>query len=299
MRGLDYIGYSKLKEASSSGFQKWFDYEFLRTQKAKTASYFLICAWSVTSIIISLYFGANDDYGMFRYMQFAAGADPTAATSAAEMQADGLGVESQPAEVMSIKISHWYVQVANLIFLISNVQMDILYLRIMMVAANIFLFLWGGFVLSTALDVIIYSSVNILINIVFSIPLILARIPIKFDLEMEDIYIRFFSSYLNRQEFQILIKMWGVHIKRRFQVKTKLITQNNPFEGLILFTSIPKSAKVIIGRERNKISTVTEGQWIGVPEMLGLQNDFEKYEKKLNTIEKNIEMDKQVTLKRW
>lgn len=80
-------------------------------------------------------------------------------------------------------------------------------------------------------------------------------------------------------------------------MKTKLITQNNPFEGLILFTSIPKSAKVIIGRERNKISTVTEGQWIGVPEMLGVQNDFEKYEKKLNTIEKNIEMDKQVTLK--
>jgi hypothetical protein len=126
-----------------------------------------------------------------------------------------MGSEGQLAEILdatvqinegpTIKFSHLYLQIANAIFLISNVVTDVLILRLMMIVANIFLFLWGGFVLSTALDVLIYSVINLLINLVFSIPLILARIPIKFEPEIEDVYNRFFSSYVSKVEFKILI----------------------------------------------------------------------------------------------
>lgn len=173
-----------------------------------TSKYFyygIVGLWTVTSMFLSLKYGSDTDYGLFKYFSFGEKQEQImpSTTEHAEVITD-LPVPKE--EGMTIKISHLYVWLANVIFLISNVQMDILHLRLLMIVANIFLFLWGGFVLSTALDVLIYSSVNVLINIVFSIPLILARIPIKFDLELEGIYIKFFSSYLSRLEFQILLK---------------------------------------------------------------------------------------------
>lgn len=248
----------------------------------------------MVSLFVSFYFETNDDYGMYRYFNIERLSGKTTQLIQSSEQ-EILHPEMRAMYGIELRFSHWYVQIANLIFLSSNFQMDILNLRILMIFANISFWLWGAFVLYTALDVLIYASINILVNIVLSIPLILQRIPIKFDLEMEDIYVRFFSNYLSRLEFQILIKKCGVHLKRRFQVNTKIITEKNPFESLILFTNIPTDAKVIMLTEKKKICTVTIGQWIGVPEMLEVQQRFDDYERKMAIIDKKRGIERQIT----
>ena len=76
-----------------------------------------------------------------------------------------LDQNSDPFATFGWRFSHLYVQLANLWFVVSNIQMDILYLRIFLISASIFFFLWGGLVLSTALDVVLYASINIVVNI--------------------------------------------------------------------------------------------------------------------------------------
>lgn len=58
------------------------------------------------------------------------------------------------------------------------------------------------------------------------------------------------------------------------------MTEKNPFESLILFTCIPPDAKVVISAGKRKISTVKEGEWFAVPEMLKAQQRYIEYEKK-------------------
>lgn len=181
------------------------------------------------------------------------------------------------------KLSHIYMEIANLLFVISNIQMDILYLRLFLITANLFIFLWGGLVLSTALDVVLYASLNLVLNVAFSIPLIIQRIPIKFDVEIEEIYTKWFSGYMSKGDFK---KLNETRIKRRSHPGTKIVTEGNPFESLYLFTRIPNDAKVIISCQNKKISSVREGSWVCVPEMLQAQEKYIEYENKRKKIDK-------------
>jgi hypothetical protein len=88
-----------------------------------------------------------------------------------------------------------------------------------------------------------------------------------------------------------LLDKLGINIKRRFQKKTKILTENNPFECLVLFTRIPDDAKVILKSKGKKISSVAEGQWVGVPEMLQVQQNFEKYAKEKIKVSKEGNVD--------
>lgn len=116
-------------------------------------------------ILISLF--VNWKSGTFIFNYFGEGSVDNLNTNQNLLETVLIGndtnVASTDAEVQSSqtqfgwKIAHFYSQIANILFVVSNIQMDILYLRLFMITANLFLFLWGGLVLSTALDVVLYS----------------------------------------------------------------------------------------------------------------------------------------------
>jgi hypothetical protein len=56
--------------------------------------------------------------------------------------------------------------------------------------------------------------------------------------------------------------------------------ENNPFECLLLFTNIPRDAKIVISHKGKKLSSVFEGQWVGVPELLDIQKKIDEAEDK-------------------
>jgi len=55
------------------------------------------------------------------------------------------------------------------------------------------LILWAVFILNVSLDGALYLGTSTLINFVLAIPLIIARMPIKFTHDWEEIYDNIFS----------------------------------------------------------------------------------------------------------
>jgi len=62
-----------------------------------------------------------------------------------------------------------------------------------MISSNIMLILWAVFILNVSLDGALYLGTSTLINFVLAIPLIIARMPIKFTHDWEEIYDNIFS----------------------------------------------------------------------------------------------------------
>ena len=88
---------------------------------------------------------------------------------------------------------------------------------------------------------------------------------------------------MSKAEFK---KLNETRIKRRSYPGTKIVTEGNPFESLYLFTRIPSDAKVVIMSQKRKISTVREGNWVCVPEMLQAQEKLIEYQIKKKKIDK-------------
>jgi len=71
-----------------------------------------------------------------------------------------------------------------------------------MISSNLMLIYWAVFILNVSLDGALYLGASTIINFVLAIPLIQARMPIKFTPEWEEVYENIFSAVLSKFEFK-------------------------------------------------------------------------------------------------
>jgi hypothetical protein len=157
--------------------------------------------------------------------------------------------------------------------------MDILYFRVLLTLGSLGYLLWGFFIINVALDNVIWGIINVSVNIALCVPLIRQRMMIRFNINFERIYENFFKGYLSRFQFRIVKRAYTFTLRKKNQVGTEIIRSGNPFDSVILFTRIPYSAHVGLYHKGTKVTSIKEGTWYGVPELL--ENERLKEEEKI------------------
>ena len=162
-------------------------------------------------------------------------------------------------------LNHWLFQVGNILSIISYIQIDIMYLRIIMMATDL-LFVWYGFfILNIGVDAVIWNLILAAINLVLLIPIIKQRLPIKFakhELELYQTVERFLTPY----QFNLLIENGEMRTYK--EAGTQIWLEGNSCGEIILFFRIPKHKSVVLYKESHRMASVNEGTWIGHAEYL-------------------------------
>lgn len=79
-----------------------------------------------------------------------------------------------------IPMNSVFFQTANILLLLCFIQLDMMYLRLIRIFGDIFFVLFGIFSLYVGIDAIIWNALFCVIDIIYVIPLIKQRCPIKF-----------------------------------------------------------------------------------------------------------------------
>ena len=103
-------------------------------------------------------------------------------------------------------INHYYFQIANLCcclaFLASNSILGMLYLRLVLIIASIFLILWSWYI-QCFIDAVFWNLLFIAINCVYVFTIILQLKPIAFTSEIEEVYKKMFKPLkVSRRQFK-------------------------------------------------------------------------------------------------
>ena len=162
-------------------------------------------------------------------------------------------------------INHWLFQIGNILSIISYIQIDILYLRIIMMITDL-LFVWYGiFIINIGVDAIIWNLILAIINFTFLIPIVKQRLPIKFSKHELEFY-KTVERFLNPFQFNLLIENGEMRTYR--EAGTQIWLEGNSCGEIILFFRIPKHKSVVLYKEGHKMGSVAEGTWIGHAEYL-------------------------------
>ena len=162
-------------------------------------------------------------------------------------------------------LNHWLFQVGNILSIISYIQIDIMYLRIIMTATDIWFVLYGFFILNIGIDAVIWNLILAIINLILLIPIIKQRLPIKFtkhELEFYQTVERFLTPF----QFNLLIE--NGEIRTYKEAETQIWLEGNSWGEIILFFRISKHKTVVLYKEGHKMGSVSEGTWIGHAEYL-------------------------------
>lgn len=162
-------------------------------------------------------------------------------------------------------VNHWLFQIGNILSIISYIQIDIMYLRIMMMVTDVCFIVYGVFIIYIAIDSVIWNVLLATINIVLLIPIIKQRLPIKFTKHEMEFY-QTVERFLSPFQFNLLIENGE---ERTFKAAgTQICLEGNSCGEIILFFRIPKHKRVVLFKEGHKMGTVNEGTWIGHAEYL-------------------------------
>ena len=95
---------------------------------------------------------------------------------------------------------------ANFLLLLSYLGWGLLWLRAVLILASVAFIVWGYLVLDAALDTILWNALLLVINVVLSVPLILAYVPVRMSKYQKEIYGKYFSSFFTKKQFKRLTK---------------------------------------------------------------------------------------------
>lgn len=168
-----------------------------------------------------------------------------------------------------VPINHYLFHMANAFLVLSNVQIHILFLRLVLILASVCFILWGWIVLQDIfglifIDLVLWNLAFIVINIFYSIPLIKDMIPIWLKGEMKKIYEKMFKKKLSKKEFAYLMSF--AKQKHVSMVNSNIITQGNPYEELLMLWNIPKGKTVTLRKKDKPIIDLQETNFVGMLE---------------------------------
>lgn len=154
----------------------------------------------------------------------------------------------------------WYFQVANLLALLCFLQVDLIYLRGIRILSDFFFLLFGIFTLWIGVDAVLWNTFFIVVDIIYIIPLIKQRMPIKLT-KAETAFYDTVEKFLSKFQFKMLID--NGEERRYYMSGSQICKEGNPCDEVILFFKIPDNQSVGLYKDGKRIMSVKEGSWIG------------------------------------
>lgn len=164
-----------------------------------------------------------------------------------------------------IPLNSVFFQTANILMLICFVQLDMMWLRLIRICADIGFVLFGIFSLYIGLDAIIWNAFFAVVDVIYVIPLIKQRLPIKFT-KQEELFYDTVQKFLTPFQFHMLMENGE---QREYKmIGSQICQEGNPCDEVIMFFRIPNDKSVGIYKEGKRIMTAKEGSWIGHVEFI-------------------------------
>lgn len=145
--------------------------------------------------------------------------------------------------------------------MLSYIQINFLYLRLVLFCASIWFILWGWLILDIALDLIIWNAVFALINIILAIPLFLSWLPVRLNKEESAIYEQHFKSFFTKKHFKILFKYATLET---IYAPTELAVTGNQINKFIFIHFVSQNSEASLFAKGKKIASLGNGSWVGV-----------------------------------
>ena len=105
-----------------------------------------------------------------------------------------------------ILVNHPMFQVANFFLFLSYCMTSFLLLRICLVIANFLFMCWAIAILNIAVDVAVWTGSLAVVAGLMAIPLIKKQLPVKLEVDDEDLYNQMFKNHFSRRKFKMLVE---------------------------------------------------------------------------------------------
>jgi hypothetical protein len=168
--------------------------------------------------------------------------------------------------------------------LVSYVNINVIVFRFWLIVSAIFFIFWAtqpGFNLQ--IDILMFSILFILINIVMMIPLIKQKLPVKLTPIEEELYDRDFKSHMNHSQFKRFISKFKA---LRYSDKAQLCANKSQFTHMYYIAKILPGWKIQLKSQGDvAFKSIPEGGWIGTIEYVLYENEKAKKDSKKDTSE--------------
>jgi hypothetical protein len=162
--------------------------------------------------------------------------------------------------------SNEYLFVANCLILLCYLQTNMLMLRFLFIAGNMFFLIFCLTAPVIRIDSIIFNISFILINVWLTVPLINNLVPPHFTKEQREIFKNHFKNYLTPKEVEILL---SYHRRKIYKVSSQIEKMGNEFSSLYFIVKIGKNCSVYL-KSKKRSFDLHEYSWVGVPEYLNV-----------------------------
>lgn len=187
--------------------------------------------------------------------------------------------EAKHSESVWIYLAYSFVLVNNFLIQCSYLNVDILYIRMFLILVAVSFMTFAITVGNVFLDSILFNTVFIIINIIYIIPLVKKRLPVKLSPLEERIFEKDFKKHMSRRLFKDFIQNGYI---RTYADGGQICHSGDGFSGVFYTALINPNYKVVYTKQGNEYLTVKENSWIGVVEYVMLQ----KEKKELNALQR-------------
>uniref|UniRef100_A0AAG5DWG1 POPDC1-3 domain-containing protein n=1 Tax=Anopheles atroparvus TaxID=41427 RepID=A0AAG5DWG1_ANOAO len=167
---------------------------------------------------------------------------------------------------------HLYYQIGHALFLVAflapNIPSGFLLLRCAAIAGCILMLLWGWFV-NCSLDAVVWFGGFLVVNTIYVVILLCKIRPVKFDREIESVYIALFKPLrVSRHQFKKVLNCMKIVRSLKFQeiyVQEKITKVDS--------LSLVLSGKLVISQNQKAHHIVFPHQFLDSPEWFGVSTD--------------------------
>ncbi|XP_050081666.1 uncharacterized protein LOC126568950 isoform X1 [Anopheles aquasalis] len=183
-----------------------------------------------------------------------------------------LGWVSGPDCFAHSQHEHLYYQIGHALFLIAflgpNNVYGILWLRCLALAGCVLMLLWGWLV-ACSIDVIGWFSLFLVVNTLYVIVLLCRLRPVKFDKEIESVYVALFEPLrVSRYQFKKVLSCMKMVRSLKYQ---EIYAQEKVTKVDSL--SLVLSGKLVVSQNLKALHIVFARQFLDTPEWFGVPTD--------------------------
>ncbi|XP_035904394.1 blood vessel epicardial substance isoform X1 [Anopheles stephensi] len=167
---------------------------------------------------------------------------------------------------------HLYYHIGHALFLVAflapNIPCGFLWLRCAAIAGCILMVLWGWFV-ACSLDAVVWFGAFLLVNAVYVVVLLCRLRPVKFEKEIESVYVALFKPLrVSRHQFKKVLNCMKIVRPLKYQeiyVQEKITKVDS--------LSLVLSGKLVVSQNQKALHIVFPHQFLDSPEWFGVSTD--------------------------
>lgn len=176
-----------------------------------------------------------------------------------------------------------YLYLVYSCLLVSYININVIVFRFWLIMASIFFIIWALLPKNAVqIDVLVFNSVFILINIIMMIPLVKQVWPVKLTPLEQELFERDFIAHMNKKQFKRFISKFKA---LKYKDRAQLCANRSQFTHLFYIAKLYPGWKINLKSSSDvSFKNISEGGWIGTIEYVLYENlKAQKMKKKDNS----------------